>query len=931
MLMNNKNFVLAYHTNNKATAQKIDSDLSRVGYTFEHLECDDQMGDAPLTKQILRLNTPVILLVSDNFLKAGNCMQNGLQMLQGLSSENRLLPLVIEGEYTDAETGLKEVVPTHFERVSDVIQYMNFWQNRYLDLRKEKRELPHADEEAFNEHLRIVRGISSEIGEFLRQLRVIPNYTLEEFSNNAYELFFRFSNDLNSHGEYQALAALTASPSTPSLTAEVEKPNTPEEAPALESQEEAPEEEYLPVDEEPNASEADEGTIAPDETETLEEDTIIPVEEIPGINLLESASSPETPEGGAPFIYDESSTDAGHTPDSGSDEPSGEDFHEIDDFVEESSPIEDMPLLDKVIQYEEDRKKQEEEEEEEEEEEQEDQRSEESLSFEWEKEEIEERSHQDRVDELFEDDDDEIEQEQTSNHKQAIADQLIEQSNEMFEDGDIPSGLNTLMVGIESNPDNPILHYQYALALLKHQNNLDEAKEHLQKVIDLEPANEQAIFLLGELAELKGQFHEARGHYTEVASLNEDFPGVYYRLGVLIAQNFPSEGKKASKYFKRAIKQDKRNADAHYQYAVLLNEQLGKTDKAIKHFGKTLKYQPDHPFANYDLAMIFHRLGEIQSAKEYYLRSTVINPELKTRVNDEAFQLIEPAVLEPEEEGSHQQVQEEVLEASKEPADPKGVVLITGATSGIGKATAAVFAQAGYALILTGRREDRLREIGQNLGATFEVPIHTLSFDVREPMAANQVVEQLPEEWQNIDILINNAGLAKGLAPIHEGNPEDWNTMIDTNIKGLLYMTRAISPFMVKRKHGHIINVCSTAGKEVYPMGNVYCATKYAVDALTKSMRLDLYKHQIRVSQVSPGHVEETEFARVRFDDDQERAKIYEDFNPLTAGDVAEAIYFIASRPAHVNIQDVLMMGTQQAGSTFIDRSGRKYDAPNPE
>jgi hypothetical protein len=223
MLMNNKHFVLAYHTNNKATAQKIDSDLSRVGYTFEHLECDDQMGDTRLTEQILQLRSPAILLVSDNFLKAGSCMQDGLRMLQGLSTANRLLPLVIEGEYTDAETGLKEVIPTHFERVSDVIQYMNFWQNKYLDLRKKKRELPPADEEAFNDHLRVVRSISSEIGEFLRQLRVIPNYTLEEFSNNAYELFFRFSNDLNSHGEYQALAALAETPSTPSFMTEVEE------------------------------------------------------------------------------------------------------------------------------------------------------------------------------------------------------------------------------------------------------------------------------------------------------------------------------------------------------------------------------------------------------------------------------------------------------------------------------------------------------------------------------------------------------------------------------------------------------------------------------------------------------------------------------------------------------------------------------------
>ena len=171
--------------------------------------------------------------------------------------------------------------------------------------------------------------------------------------------------------------------------------------------------------------------------------------------------------------------------------------------------------------------------------------------------------------------------------------------------------------------------------------------------------------------------------------------------------------------------------------------------------------------------------------------------------------------------------------------------------------------------------------------------------------------------------MINNAGLAKGLTPIHKGKISDWEQMIDTNIKGLLYITRLVSPRMVKAKKGHILNVCSTAGHEVYPNGNVYSSTKYAVDALTKSIRLDLHQHGIRVSQVSPGHVEETEFAKVRFDGDQEKAKIYEDFTPLSSKDVAEVIQFIVTRKRHINIQDVLMMGTQQASSNFIDRSGR--------
>lgn len=251
------------------------------------------------------------------------------------------------------------------------------------------------------------------------------------------------------------------------------------------------------------------------------------------------------------------------------------------------------------------------------------------------------------------------------------------------------------------------------------------------------------------------------------------------------------------------------------------------------------------------------------------------------------------------------------------------IAMITGATSGIGNATAKIFAKNGYPLIITGRRKERLEEIKSKLHKKYGIQIITLCFDIMDPRATRKAFKSLPESWKNIEILINNAGLAKGLHAIHEGRLEDWETMINTNIKGLLYITRLVSPEMVKNKKGHIINICSTAGHEVYPKGNVYSATKFAVNALTKSMRLDLYTHGIRVSQISPGHVEETEFALVRFEGDAERAKIYNDFTPLTSKDVAEIIYFTATRPKHVNIQDVLVMGTQQAGSNFIDRSGR--------
>ncbi|HRI00941.1 MAG TPA: SDR family NAD(P)-dependent oxidoreductase [Saprospiraceae bacterium] len=251
-------------------------------------------------------------------------------------------------------------------------------------------------------------------------------------------------------------------------------------------------------------------------------------------------------------------------------------------------------------------------------------------------------------------------------------------------------------------------------------------------------------------------------------------------------------------------------------------------------------------------------------------------------------------------------------------------VLITGASSGIGRAIAKAFAAyPEYQLILCARRKEKLEALAQQLPHT---KIHLLTFDVRDFQECKSAISSLPDSFGKVDILINNAGLALGLDPIQEGNVDHWETMIDTNVKGLLYMTKIVSPIMIAQKSGHIINICSTAGKEVYPKGNVYCASKFAVDALTKSIRQDLFAHNIRVSQVAPGHVEETEFAINRFEGDSIKANIYSDFNALKPDDVADAVYFLATRPAHVNIQDILMMSTQQASSTIVDRTGRRFD-----
>jgi NADP-dependent 3-hydroxy acid dehydrogenase YdfG len=249
----------------------------------------------------------------------------------------------------------------------------------------------------------------------------------------------------------------------------------------------------------------------------------------------------------------------------------------------------------------------------------------------------------------------------------------------------------------------------------------------------------------------------------------------------------------------------------------------------------------------------------------------------------------------------------------------KKIALITGATSGIGKATAELFAQKGIHLILCGRRQERLEQIAQALAPATQVL--TLCFDVRNLEQVNQMLNTLPQDWQNIDILINNAGNAHGLEPIQTANINDWDAMIDINVKGLLYVSQWVIPRMTARKAGHIVNIGSIAGKEVYPNGNVYCASKFAVDALTQGMRIDLNPFGIKVSQVAPGLVE-TEFSLVRFKGDAERAKkVYEGYQPLTAHDIAETIWYIVSAPAHVQIADVVILPTAQASATIVNKN----------
>lgn len=249
-------------------------------------------------------------------------------------------------------------------------------------------------------------------------------------------------------------------------------------------------------------------------------------------------------------------------------------------------------------------------------------------------------------------------------------------------------------------------------------------------------------------------------------------------------------------------------------------------------------------------------------------------------------------------------------------------ILVTGATSGFGEATAKLFAQNRDRIIITGRRKDRLEKLKQELEQSFQTEVKILNFDVRNQSEVAASIQSLSNEWRNIDILINNAGLASGLDPIQNGSLEDWEKMIDTNVKGLLYVSKAVIPLMIQNKKGHIINIGSTAGKEVYANGNVYCASKHAVDAITKSMRIDLLPHGIKVTQIAPGAAN-TEFATVRFHGDKEKADaVYNGYQPMVAEDIAGIIFYACSLPAHLCINDLVVTSVAQANSFYFHKTG---------
>lgn len=883
-----KHIALAYCQENEKKAAEIDAQLSKAGYTFQHIK--DTAGQ--LNLQLVDMNSKVIVLISDNFLRNENCLIKGQTWFNRLKNAQQIIPLVIDG--VREENGQLQTVKTSFEKVSNVIKYMNYWQDAYLDLRKSKRNISEEEEGNYEARLKNVRDISSEIGEFLRLIRSSDYIVFANFSENNYDLFFKLVGDISGHAlmKYDKPNVFTEIPTTDT--------NTPAEV---------MEETHIAVDNVIEEEKIQEQTVEIEEVveqefEMIEEDySEEDLYGIPGIAMLDNAV------------------------------PKGKSISNGSDLVEEQVALSN-PLKVNEIEYLF-------------EEEKEEMLQEEDTTYTIE----EEKQEVISVEELIANN--EVEYEIMSemprmDFEKRNIENILKKSRKLLGEGDVPKVLNTLKKGTEDYPNEVHLRYYYAYVLANSAANTKAAKEELKKVLQQSPNHTDAHYLAGEIAEIDGDYFNAKNHYSAVVKTDKEYPHAQYKLGTILMNRFCDKEEEALAHLLEAINQDDENGNALLSVAQLY-EKTEDLDNAKIYYQKYLDNNEVRADVYMALARIAQNNEESDEAMGYYKKAVDLEPNLATSENQSRFApelyaktsrvTIKGRKMEDlerhlaelqsklsilETENSRQSfLASTQAQSSQERKKVDKTVLITGATSGIGKATAELFAKDGYRIILTGRRLERLEAQQQTYQDEYQADAQILNFDVRNIKEVNAAIESLEGKWANIDILINNAGLAKGFSSIQDGDMNHWEQMIDTNVKGLLYMTRAVAPNMVKRRRGHIINVCSTAGHEVYPNGNVYCATKHAVDALTKSMRIDLHKYNIRVGQISPGHVEETEFARVRFDGDAERSKIYEDFRPLTARDVAETIFFISTRPSYVNIQDVLLMGTQQASSNFIDRSGR--------
>lgn len=866
-----KTLDLAFCQANFNLAEGISKDLQSLGFDVNPIVIDAEEVLNPLSILSVSKN-PILLLISDNLLKSQKCMFGFMKVLSYFNIPSELQPIVIDG--TQVNPSDQEVyTSTRIDRISDVIRYLNYWQTKYLVL----EEAAENDEPIDTLEIEQCKEISNHIGNILGVLKNGPYLRIEE------ERDIDFDTIKSSYGNPKALFVNA----TDQENLNREHFDSPEETQELLENEEIPEAATPTNSLNPNY---DTNLYLQD----LEEDDLALLDKIAEQRRKENLD--QHPFGDLIRIDEE--IEASKNKHKNGDLVKHFDLDELIEEEEEFVEAGDQPRL------------------EENEHSHEDSLPDEMVDLETGATDVE-LTNQTSTD--FED---EFVQPQESYENEADPISVVHQ---LMTEDKIDECITYLETAMRKYPYNLDLQYSYAYILTKKKGNYLIASDYLENILNTDKRYTAAYNLLAEIAENHKDYLLAKSYYEKVISIEPDFPSVHYKVGMIIKEHFSEQDQLALKYFKRAFKKNPKNTNARYEYANLLYK-FGDTKKSIKILRSVMKEFPLLSDAPFQLAKIYHEQGDKAKSTALFEHAKKLNSDLDTEQNTNLF-YSEPSLYTEDEDIFKQYDSNRKRKMNMQ--NKSGIdktVLITGATSGIGKATAYLFAKEGYRVIITGRRKSRLKETRKYFERNFDASVQHLTFDVQDKQGLRKKLSTLEGAWSQIDILINNAGLALGKDPIHEGQVHHWDTMIDTNVKGLLYMTRAISPYMVKRRKGHIINVCSTAGKEVYPNGNVYCATKHAVDALTRAIRLDLYPFDIRVSQVSPAMVEQTEFSKVRFEGDKNKANIYTDFNPLTSDDVAESIYYIATRPAHINIQDIVLMGTQQAGSTYVNRSGRIYD-----
>ena len=805
---------LAYVTDNQTTAHRIAGDLASH-VNFVHVSVG-KANEGPVLADLLKdQEGPVVVLVSDEFLTNPNCMLRGVEVF---GPGREVLPVFIRSHSYDELQDEVISRQTSLSNQRDVMHYVNYWQDRYIKLRRPDDDLGAG--EAFVKYKRKIRETSVQMEELLHLIKDGWALTETQFAANHYHQLFIFA----------------------------ERPRLWEEFKSFEDS--------APMD----------------------------LSGIPGLEMLGTAPG-------------DTEDDPEHNNAAQTQVPADvfeEQSEEAPVFTPNTDPMTNTPPVPEPAEED----------------------AAEAFS-------------------VSPPAPGEVSAEEQANI-------WIERAWSMHDEGDTASAMELLNAGRDALPDHHKLHYHYALLLATSTEDAAAARRETEALLAKNPDHPDALYLNGELYLAAGAYQHARDNWEQLSDNEPFYPDLNYRLGTLLADHFPEDYLDAAAYLRRATKDKEPNPDAFYRYALLLAGPVGRTGKAVKVLRRGLALDPTHAYAQYELAVLLHQRGDYEGARVAFRTATNLNPAFNTAANRKAFAAV-PVVTAatPAEEDALAALKQNIasLEAmiaerdrtpeptpAPAPAPKKGdgkTVLISGATSGIGRATARRLAAEGFRLILLGRRRERLEELGAELLAAHQTETLLLKIDVTHREDVSNIYKHLPAAWENIDVLVNNAGKAKGVDPIHEGRLDHWDEMIDVNLKGLLYLTRAISPAMVGRGSGMIINVCSTAGKEVYPNGNVYCATKHAVDALTRAMRLDLVKYGIRVGQICPAMVEETEFSVVRYDGDTEKAKIYEDFQPLRSPDVAAAIEFMITQPAHVNILDMVLQGTQQASSTVVHRSGR--------